>query len=113
MHARHRISLKLRKRVPVHVAPHDLEKHVRLTPLTPVENAVKDSHLRPVPCKPVALPMPHALLDFNAYEVQPEPVCMTLDLLPTRLILRRRVPSPGAPPVSRPRKHRVSYTRGN
>ena len=93
--------------------PHDLEKHIGLAALTPVEDTVENAHLRPVPSEPLALGLPHPLFDFHADEIQTQPVGVALDLCPARVVLGRRVAAPSATTVCGAGKDRVLHPGGN
>ena len=93
--------------------PHDLEKHIGLAALTPVEDTVENAHLRPVPSEPLALGLPHPLFDFHADEIQTQPVGVAFDLCPARVVLGRRVAAPSATTVCGAGKDRVLHPGGN
>ena len=92
----HRIVAPLRKGVPGDVAPHLLEEDVHVPALTPIKDAVEDSHLGIVEVELVSFRLVHPLLDLHAAPIQPEPVGVAIEVLPGGLVFRRRIRTPGA-----------------
>ena len=80
----------------------------------PIENTVEDSHFSVVPGEPPALRLVDPLFELDAVPVESQPAGVPVDLLPSRIVVCRRIGPPPAATVTLVAKHRMGrFGSGN